>query len=74
LVLYPNPNNGQLHIKSASLIKEVVIIDLNGRVVSTISAHAKVLHTDVSSLENGMYVVRVISEAGIAQERLLIQK
>jgi hypothetical protein len=74
LVLYPNPNNGQLHIKSASLIKEVVIIDLNGRVVSTISANTKVLHTEVSSLENGMYVVRVISEAGIAQERLLIQK
>lgn len=74
LVIYPNPNNGELHIKSASTIKEVVIIDLNGRIVSTLTVNAKTLVSDVTALENGMYVVRVITESGIAQERLIVQK
>lgn len=74
LVIYPNPNNGQLNVKSASEIKEVVILDLNGRVVSVLAGKGNTLSTDVTSLENGMYVVRVITANGIAQERLLVQK
>jgi hypothetical protein len=74
LVIYPNPNNGQLYIKSASEIKEVVILDLNGRVVSVLSGKGNTISADVTSLENGMYVVRVITAYGIAQERLLVQK
>jgi hypothetical protein len=74
LVIFPNPNNGQLYVKSASEIKEVVILDLNGRVVSVLAGKGHTISADVTSLENGMYVVRVITANGIAQERLLVQK
>lgn len=64
--LYPNPTSGSLYI-AADGVREVSIIDINGRTV--MSANSTTI--DMSSLTNGIYFVRVITDNGIATKKVV---
>lgn len=58
--LYPNPTNGVLNVEMDGL-KKVEVIDAVGRVViSQTNGNA----VDMSRLDNGIYTVRITTEAG----------
>ncbi|MCQ2295438.1 MAG: T9SS type A sorting domain-containing protein [Bacteroidales bacterium] len=66
LNMYPNPTTGILNI-AADGVKEVVVMDVDGRVVMT--EHSNVV--DMSNLNNGVYFVRVITNNGADTQKIV---
>lgn len=64
--LYPNPVADVLTIKGNNNLKEIIVFDVNGRVLDNISVVGiqleKVLN--VTELTQGIYFVRVVSSKG----------
>jgi photosystem II stability/assembly factor-like uncharacterized protein len=72
---YPNPTKGILQIDSETqLIKEASIFDLLGRQLSTFqfSALSKV-DLDLKSLQSGLYLLKVTSDAGNTETLKIIK-
>ncbi len=65
--VFPNPSNTILQIEGVDSIQTVNIIDLNGQSILQEVGHDKSL--DVSQLEAGIYILKIVSE-----EKLYIQK
>ena len=77
LRLHPNPTGGTLTVESASPIREITVYDLSGRVMMTANGgivetcHGASLQMDVSSLQGGIYLLRVVTENGVETERFV---
>jgi hypothetical protein len=66
VALYPNPAHNMLHIDAEGM-QQVQILDINGRLVLTQSAR----DINVSSLTNGVYIVRVITSNGVSTNKFV---
>ncbi|MBR1850337.1 MAG: choice-of-anchor J domain-containing protein [Bacteroidales bacterium] len=66
--LFPNPATSVLNIQADGL-RQVEVLDINGRVLLT-STEATI---DLSTLANGMYMVRTITTDGIAINKIVKQ-
>ncbi len=64
--MYPNPTTGILNI-NAENVKEVAVIDVDGKVVMTENANV----VDMTNLSNGVYFVRVISNEGMSIQKVV---
>ncbi len=64
--IYPNPTTDIVNV-SAEGLREVNLLDLNGRVLSTTSSP----RVDVSGFAAGVYFLRVVTDNGIAREKLV---
>ncbi len=64
--LYPNPVTDKLNFSEA--VTEVSVIDVDGRVVLSDKNTSVV---DMSSLSSGVYVVRVVTDNGIATKKVV---
>lgn len=64
--MYPNPTTGILNI-NAENVKEVAVIDVDGKVVMTENANV----IDMTNLNNGVYFVRVISNEGMSIQKVV---
>lgn len=74
-VVVPNPTNGVVTIETSQLINGTIeCIDLNGRVLSTTTIHSLSTTVDFSNLSDGNYILKITSESGIRQQRILIKK
>ena len=77
LAIYPNPADGTLTVESASPIREITVYDLSGRVMMTAgggiveTCHGASLQMDVSSLQGGIYLLRVLTEKGVETGRFV---
>lgn len=74
LSLYPNPVCNMLNIElSGSLIENVHLFDLQGRIVGSSMSINDVLATvDVNDIPSGVYFVQVISQDGkIFHQRII---
>ncbi len=69
LNMYPNPASSILNIEMADLVKEGVILDLNGREVMQFTGNT----VNVAQLDNGLYQVLIKTENGLGHKRLLVQ-
>ena len=71
--IYPNPANDRLHIESKVKINEVTIYDVYGRQqeLSAISGQQTVI--DVTSLNNGIYFVKIVTDNGEVVKRFVKQ-
>jgi hypothetical protein len=67
--LYPNPVKNTLNIKSQDAISNVAVYDLLGKEVFSSNNVSNTL--DVSSLSNGVYLIRLTSNKGIATKRFV---
>jgi hypothetical protein len=60
IIIFPNPVQNILTLKTPEIIKEVSIIDLLGQEVNTNQLSTNSL--DVSNLSEGIYIIKVTSE------------
>ena len=65
--IYPNPTNGMLFVEGEGIIN-VEVMDINGRIVKS---SAKAGAIDLSSLENGVYMVRTATENGVSVKKIV---
>jgi hypothetical protein len=73
VVLSPNPTDGIVNIVSPrALVHNVVVTDIQGRVVHTISIDGlNTYQLDMSSLGSALYFVQVTTDAGSITKRLI---
>lgn len=68
--LFPNPTREYLSFTNKEILDQVLIYDMNGRLIKTYPNVAKTI--DVSTLENGIYLVKVFS--GVESQTLKFSK
>ena len=73
LKVWPNPAVRQVSVQSESPILNIDVLDLQGRVVKTQSAHSAVETVDVAALPRGCYLLRVQTEQGSSYQQLLVE-
>lgn len=76
--VYPNPATDKVTVKvseTGSVDAQIEVLNLKGQVVSSSVLAAGQSSTEVSTsaLASGVYTLRVVSETGVATERLVIQ-
>ena len=77
LRLHPNPATHTLTVESDSPIRTLTVYDLAGRVMMTVdggtveTCHGASLQVDVSSLPNGIYLLRAITDSGVETGRFV---
>lgn len=70
LVIFPNPTNSHISIESNGLISYVEISDLNGHsLLRYENITGNELNFDMSTLQQGVYLVRIVSENGSSSVR-----
>jgi hypothetical protein len=72
--MYPNPASDVLNIQSEHIIKRVVVLDVNGRIVRSMSVENTQLAMDVSVFQEGLYLFSVETAKGVYTQKLLVQK
>ena len=63
VTLYPNPTSGMVNIK-AEAMRQVSVVDVMGQVVMTQNVDNDEVMIDMSTFNNGMYLVNIITEKG----------
>ena len=76
ITLYPNPNNGSFRLKSDKLIiKHIEVLNgLGQKVYETTVANQKELDIALPQLANGVYVIKMETDGGVAQKRFTLQR
>lgn len=75
LTIYPNPSSGIFIVKFNTELKgQIVCTDLNGKTLKTIAITNSEQALDFSDLANGNYMLKILTEAGVRQLRIVIQK
>jgi hypothetical protein len=72
--MYPNPAADFLSLEAESLIRQVVISDLNTRTIRRISLNNYKGTIDIGGLHQGMYLISIETDKGIFTQKLMIQK
>lgn len=72
IVLFPNPANHLTTIKSDVIMHSIQIIDLSGRVVREDVANSYSLILNLAGMENGLYIVNVITAHGRKATKLQV--
>jgi hypothetical protein len=77
--VYPNPVSGQLFIQSSSIIDELYTLEIysvKGELLKTecLDPGSNLYRSDTSSLLNGIYILRLISDSGKFDEEVIIKK
>ncbi len=73
LVVYPNPAREKLFIKNMSEIEEITIINLNGQVVLRKPGFEVYNGINVSTLQNGIYILRIQSNGKITARKFVVK-
>lgn len=64
--LYPNPNDGMFTVElNSNINKTVEVIDMTGRVISSVSGKDEVVKVDISQLANGIYYVKIKTDSAV---------
>lgn len=63
LSVYPNPASTELNVElNNTSAKSIMILDLAGRIVSSVNSDSQVTKVNMSNLANGVYYVRISSD------------
>ena len=74
LSIYPNPNNGQFTITNSQDMTEVIITDLQGKVVyNNTNVNSSRLNINMDYLERGMYMINIKTENDITTKTIVVQ-
>jgi hypothetical protein len=69
--IYPNPTNSLVNISGDFNIKSIQLFDVQGRLLQTSLSNDTNTILNLTQKANGMYFIKVISEAGIKVEKLI---
>ena len=71
--LYPNPANESVNVVCSYKIKDYVLVDATGREVLSGKCNANSIALDVSSLQKGVYFIRIQTAKGEVKKKLLVE-
>jgi PKD repeat protein len=72
--IYPNPANDQLNINSAIRVESVALFDLSGKQkISKVECGGN-FSVNLSSLPEGIYILRIVTEKGSMQRKVNIRR
>lgn len=71
--MYPNPTTNKLTIESADKIETVSVVNLLGQSVLVKEVGLKQVVLNTSVLENGIYLLRVKTEYGIMNKKIVVE-
>ena len=71
--LYPNPANTSVKLEANTTIKDVQVFNAIGQMVYSVAVNSKTSSLDISSLQNGVYFVRINSELGSTTQKLVVK-
>jgi hypothetical protein len=74
VVVYPNPAQDYIQISSGERINNVDVYTTTGQLVYSTSVSDMHFRFDASSLSNGLYFVKVITENGAISKQVMISK
>ena len=63
IALYPNPTSGKVNIK-AEAMKNVTVYNVTGQIIMMQAVDNDEIMIDMSSFENGMYLINIITDNG----------
>ena len=69
--IYPNPSVNHVNIISKTEIETIDIFDVTGKLVLKIESPNK--NIDISQLAKGLYMLRLYSEKGVTNKRIVKQ-
>ena len=72
LKLYPNPSNGIVKINTVSPV-DVVVMDITGKVVYTMNQVTNETQMNLSSLQKGIYMAKVISGGSEETQKIILK-
>ena len=74
LNIYPNPNNGEFTITNSQEITELIITDLQGKIVfNNNSINLNKVNVELSDLERGVYMINIQTNDGMITKRITVQ-
>ena len=73
LMIYPNPTSGDLNI-NVEAMKRITIVNTLGQIVYDHEANGDNAVVDMSQYQTGMYVVRIVTDNGVAVKRISVVK
>ena len=72
LQVYPNPAATQVHIAHDQNIREITLMDIQGRSLKQVLVDGSSLSLDISRLETGFYLLQVKTSEGSVTRRLQV--
>jgi hypothetical protein len=74
LRIYPNPNNGLFTITNSQEMTDVVITDLQGKIVyNRRNINLNKVNVELNDLERGMYMINIKTENDITSKTIVVQ-
>ena len=74
LEIYPNPSDGLVLVKVNSLIKNILIYDVKGKLsYSNFDINNSNYKLDLSILESGIYFTKVVTNIGVLNKKITIK-
>ena len=68
--IYPNPTNSKVHLKSKnSSIRKVEFYNTSGKIMKTVENKFEIL--DISDLSNGIYIMKIHTNLGVLNEKII---
>jgi hypothetical protein len=71
LTVFPNPVSDVLNIQTDEIIKQIFVLDVNGKVMMQLHGDRKTI--DLQSISAGSYILRIHTETGIIPVRIIKQ-
>jgi hypothetical protein len=72
LMIYPNPARDFIYLNGLFLIKQISIIDMTGQVVYSDNNSSKDYTLDISTLAQGLYLLKILSSEGVIHHRRIV--
>ena len=73
LKVYPNPTYGQLMVE-ASGMSQISVFNAIGQCVMALEVDADALRLDLSGFQNGVYLLRVLTDSGLMTSRFVVSR
>ena len=68
--VYPNPAKDVVRIEAQSDIQQVTLMGINGVMLEDRKANSKQVELNLEGYSKGIYVVRIVTEEGVATRRI----
>ena len=73
VTIYPNPATNSISFSNPGDNSDVLVMDLQGKVVYRTTTSCSKITLDVSTFERGIYLVQVKSASGITTKKIVLQ-
>ena len=74
LNIYPNPNNGQFTITNSQEMTDIIITDLQGKIVyNSRNINLNKVNVELNNLERGMYMINIQTNNGMITKTVTYQ-